>query len=205
MTPPKQPIKDAHHPITMLDETLDHQGFRKVVTYQYREKDSGLEARREIVKTQSAIAVIAYDPDQQKLMMIRQFRLGAQLATDKGMTIEVVAGLIDADEEPANAAKRELLEESGLDALSLEHCCSFLTTPGLTDEMIHLYFARVDASNLAVEAGEASETERTFPFLLSVEEAMAAVDENTITNGIAMLALMWFQRHHVKLLESAIT
>jgi len=198
-----QAVEDTHLPVTVLDESNDHEGFRKVVTYRYREDESGLEAKREIVVAQSAVAVIAYDAALEKLVMIRQFRFGAQLTTGRGMSVEVVAGLIDEGEDAESTVIRELKEESGLDAKSIRHCCSFLTTPGMSNEMIHLYFAHVDASELVGEAGEESETEQTFPFLLTLDDAMSAVDENRITNVIAMFALMWFERHQKTLLAGA--
>ncbi|MEO1397841.1 MAG: NUDIX hydrolase, partial [Pseudomonadota bacterium] len=147
------PIADVFLPVDITAETTDHQGFRTVTTTHYRETESGLEARRELVRTHKAVAVVVYDPTLDRLVMIKQFRLGAQLAMGRGFCVEVVAGLIDPGETPEETAVRELKEEAGLDALRVEHLCSFLTTPGLTDEVIHLFYAQVDASDLAAVAG----------------------------------------------------
>lgn len=197
-----EPIEDTPHGISSVDETTKHSGFRTLKTFSYREADSEKAIDRELLVARHAVAVVAYDPAQDRLVMIRQFRLGAQLGTGKGMCVEVVAGLIDDGEDPATSAKRELEEEAGLSALHLEKLCQFLTTPGVTDEVIHLFYAQVDASNLQAEAGEASESERTFPFLLSLEDALEAVDSNGIQNGIAMIALLWFARHKERLTGS---
>ncbi len=191
----KDGVKDTHHAVSVAKETLNHDGFRAVFTYDYREDQSGLEARREIVVGKHAVALVVFDPKLEKLVMIRQFRLGAQLANGRGMTVEIPAGLIDEGEEPQDTARRELFEETGLEAKRITPLCNFLTTPGLTSETIHLYYAEVDAGNLAENGGMASETEETFPFMLSVDEALAAVDNNKIHNGIAMLGLLWFSRH----------
>ena len=195
-------ISASHLPITIESSDLGYDGFRQVVTYRYREDESGNSARREIVRGQHAVAVVAYDPNLDQLVMIRQFRLGAQLGVGKGLSVELAAGLIDEGEDAASAAARELKEETGLDALSIKPMCRFLTTPGLTDEVLNIYYAEVNAQNLAEEAGHASETEQTFPFLLSLQEAMDAIDSNNINNGIVMIGLMWFARHKNQLLDA---
>ena len=94
-------IKDAFLPITIWQDEQSYSGFRQVHTYTYREDESGISARREIVSGQHAIAVVAYDPKLEKLVMIRQFRIGAQLGTGKGLCVELAAGLIDHGKPPA--------------------------------------------------------------------------------------------------------
>ncbi len=196
-------IEDTHLPVTIEREETSFQGFRKVVTYDYREDESLLAAKREIVSGNISVAVVAYDPALESLVMIRQFRLGAQMGTGKGRTVEIPAGMVDDGDTPEDTARRELLEETGLIALSLKPLCQFLTTPGMTDEIVHLFYAQVDASNLKEEAGLASETEQTFPFTLTLEEALEAVDKNALYNGIVMLGLFWFARHRNNLINSS--
>jgi len=189
--------------IDVLSRTSDHEGFRNVETITYRERESRMEAKREIVIAQQAVAVLVFDPKLDRLVLIRQFRLGAQLAHGRGFCSEVVAGLIDPGEEPEVSAVRELEEEAGLKALRVEKLCSFLTTPGVADELLHLYYIEVDATDLASESGIGSETEQTFPFTLTLEDALAAIDEGRITNGIAMIAIYQFARHRDRLLKGA--
>ncbi len=192
-------VKDIHLPVTMNNTQEVYRGFRRLNLIDYEEDGSGLRAKRELVEGQNAVAVVVYDPKLELLVMIRQFRLGAQLGTGRGFTCEIVAGMIDDGEQPVETAKRELIEETGLIATRVEHLCQFLTTPGLTSEVVHLFYAEVDASNLAVSAGVEGESEQTFPFLLTYDEAMEAVDQNNVYNGIVMLGLMWFSRHRKKL------
>ena len=188
-------IEDTHLPISIDLQETSFEAFRKVVTYDYRENASQLSARREIVTGRHAVAIVAYDPKIERLVMIRQFRLGAQLGTGKGMTIEIPAGLIDEGETAENTARRELLEETGLTTTKVQPLCQFLTTPGMTDEVLHLFYAEVDATNLVERAGADGESEQTFPFTSTLEEAMDAVDSNALYNGIVMLGLLWFMRH----------
>jgi len=187
--------------VEVLERSLDYEGFRKVETITYRESEPGIEVKREIVIAQHAVAVVAFDPKLDRLVMIRQFRIGAQLAHGRGFCTEVVAGLIDPGEEPETSAIRELEEEAGLIANRVEKLGAFLTTPGIVDELLHLYYVEVDASDLSAESGVGSETEQTFPFTLTLEDALAAIDDGRITNGIAMIAIFQFARHRGRLLK----
>ena len=72
------------------------------------------------------MAVVAYDPKLDQLVMIRQFRIGAQLGVGKGPSVELAAGLIDDGEDAA--AARELKEEIGFSVIGIEPMCQFLTT-----------------------------------------------------------------------------
>lgn len=195
--------RDTPLPVTIESEDVSFEAFRKVVTYTYREDESGRAARRELIVAGQSVAVIVLDPKLDKLVMIRQFRLGAQLGTGCGFTSEIPAGRVDEGEEPLETARREVAEETGLNLTHIEQLCQFLTTPGMTDEVMHLFYAEADASNLITEAGLEGETEQTFPYLVKLEDAMRAIDENHIHNGIVMLALMWFSRHRDKLVRVA--
>lgn len=191
--------RDDFLAVDTLNVENSFEGFRRVETITYREEESRLEARREIVVAHRAVAVIAYDPKLRRLVLIRQFRIGAQMANSKGFCVEVVAGLIDPGETAESTAIRELKEEAGLQAQRVEKICQFLTTPGLSDEMIDLYYAEVDASDLVHTAGLDGETEQTFPFTISLASALKAMDDNLFFNGIAMIALMRFEREYQRL------
>ena len=75
------------------------------------------------------------DPDP-TILMIRQYRYAA------GSPLwEIPAGTLNAGEDPEACARRELLEEAGVTAGHLQRLTSIWTTPGFTDEVIHLYLA----------------------------------------------------------------
>jgi ADP-ribose pyrophosphatase len=70
------------------------------------------------------------------VLLIRQFRYAT------GGTIwEIPAGVLESGEEPLDCARRELLEEVGAQARELTHLTTIYTTPGFTDELIHLFLA----------------------------------------------------------------
>ena len=94
---------------------------------------NGLQASREVIKHPGAVAIIALQ--DQHLLMVRQYRyaIGQE-------TLEIPAGKLDPQEQPLECAERELREETGYRG-TLEHISTFYTTPGFTDEVIHLYLA----------------------------------------------------------------
>ena len=101
---------------------------------------NGKRGELEMVRHPGASAVVPFltDPsgDDPQIMLIRQFRHAAN-----GYIYEIPAGKLDGDEDPKVCAARELQEETGCSAESIEHLCTFYTTPGFTDERIHAFMA----------------------------------------------------------------
>ena len=96
---------------------------------------NGREASREVVEHPGAVAIVPVLPDG-RILLVRQFRhpVGKVL-------IEIPAGKLDKGEAPDRCALRELEEETGYRAGSLECKASIFTGPGFTDEVIHIYIA----------------------------------------------------------------
>ncbi len=94
----------------------------------------------EVVRHPGAAAIVpcTSDPEGEDptILLIRQYRYAAG-----GPVWEVPAGTLDPGEAPDACARRELFEETGVTAARLERLTSIWTTPGFTDEVIHLYLA----------------------------------------------------------------
>ena len=191
--------------IDEIDRERVYEGFRSVDVIRYREAGRGPErvVRREIMAARDAVAVIAWDPGLERLVLVHQFRIAAHDATGRGMEVEVVAGLIEPDErgEPDEEAtvRAELREEAGVEAGRCVRLCETLSSPGMSDERVVYWFAEVDASSMAERAGLDEETEETFPFLASLPDALAAIDAGRIANAIAILAILVFARRFAEL------
>lgn len=95
---------------------------------------NGKTATREIVKHPGAVAVLALVDD--KMLVVEQYRKPLERNQ-----IEIPAGKLDAGEDPLEAAKRELEEETGYSCDTMKLVCSFYTSPGFANEIIHLYVA----------------------------------------------------------------
>ena len=108
---------------------------------------NGKQASREVVEHPGAVAIIPVLPDG-RILLVRQFRhpVGQVL-------LEIPAGKLDPGESPDACAARELEEETGYRAKSLERKASVFTGPGFTNEVIHLYLAH-DLFKTAVNPDE---------------------------------------------------
>ncbi|MFQ5934238.1 MAG: NUDIX hydrolase, partial [Dehalococcoidia bacterium] len=92
-------------------------------------------ACREIVEHGEVVFIVPVDADD-NVLLVRQYRKPAE-----EVLLEIPAGGIDPGEEPADAAQRELREETGYMAGNLEPMASFYTSPGFCTEFSHLYLA----------------------------------------------------------------
>jgi ADP-ribose pyrophosphatase len=160
-----------------------------------------LQQRREVLRVGRVVGVLALDPDRGEVVLIRQFRLPAHLATGKGELVEIVAGHVEAGEDPVAAASRECMEEIGIRPRALYEMFSFMPAPGSIDEYATLYLAIVDASLVPDEAGAPDEAERTRPMRIEVATAIAALERGEMHNGFLILALQWLARHWPRLDE----
>lgn len=120
---------------------------------------------REIVDHSDVIAVLPVLDDGQ-IVLVRQFRKSAER-----VLLELPAGGIDGDESPEEAVRREMEEETGYAVESLEHLCSFYTSPGYTTEFMHLYRAT------GLKPGKATEeTDQIEVIILPLEEALTRIN-----------------------------
>ena len=101
----------------------------------YRYAD-GEEVERDVIRHPGAVGIVCHDGED--LGLVRQPRQ----AVDDPDVLEIPAGKLDEEgEEPLETAKRELAEEIGKQAAEWEPLGSFYTSPGFTDEQVHLFLA----------------------------------------------------------------
>lgn len=143
------------------------------------EMENGVKADREIVRHCGAVAVLARLPDG-RFAMVRQFRK----PLDQHM-LEVVAGILEPGENPDYAARRELKEETGYDACSLERVGGIYPSPGYTDEHIEVFFAELNGD---ADPSDLDHDEHVELVLLSRSEIERKIQEEEIKDGKTLAA-----------------
>lgn len=141
-------------------------------------------SKREMVHHPGAVAVVALD-DEQNVLLVRQFRLGAGK-----VLYEIPAGTLNAGETPEVCAARELQEEAGYKPGKLEALGGYYTAPGYTTEIIHIYLATdLSESRLQGDADEIIEVER-----VPLSRALAMIEEGDISDGKTLVGLLQVAR-----------
>jgi ADP-ribose pyrophosphatase len=147
---------------------------------------NGTTGELEMIRHPGASAVVPFlsDPagDDPQVMLIRQYRYAAE-----GYLYEVPAGRLDANEAPEHCARRELREETGCEAERVEHLVTIYTTPGFTDEKIHLFMAvGITRGETSREADEFIEVET-----MVLSRALSLVERGEIRDAKTALALLY--------------
>ena len=163
--------------------------------------DTGKLISRELFVRHDAVCVLPYDPQRDCVVLIEQFRVGALDKSVNPWLIELVAGRIDKDEQPEEVARREAVEEAGLELAELWPLTQYYPSPGGSDERVHLYVGRCDSRGAGGVHGLEEEGEDIRVLVWSLDEALAALDDGRIDNAASIIALQWLALNRDKLRE----
>jgi len=94
---------------------------------------------------------------------------------------------------------RECVEEIGVRPRALYRMFEFLPAPGSIDEYATMFLGLVDAAGIPERAGAAHEKEATRPMRVTIEAAIAALEDGAMRNGFLILALQWLSLHRDRL------
>ncbi|WP_298441441.1 NUDIX domain-containing protein [uncultured Ferrimonas sp.] len=159
--------------------------------------------QREVFERGDAVVVLPYDARRDAVVLVEQIRIPALRTAANPWQLELVAGIVEAGESAADVAKRELMEESGLTALSLHKICSYLPSPGGCSERHTLYLAQVTVADERQVFGLASEQEDIRRHVVSRTEAMALLQAGSIDNAATVIGLQWLALNLAALPELA--
>jgi ADP-ribose pyrophosphatase len=176
------PLADQRDPAELLERETVFEGKVWDVVRDRVRFGAG-ELVREYVRHTGAVAVLAIDDDD-RVLLINQYRqpIGTR-------DWEIPAGLLDVEgEEPLAAAKRELAEEADLQASEWSDPITFHSTPGGSDEVLHVYEARGLSATMTFDRidEEAEIVLRWAP----LDEVVDAVLDGRLHNAILMIAVL---------------
>ncbi len=185
--------------VRVTERRLVYRGFFdfEVVKLQHRRFDQSTSevVTREILHIPDAAAVLPYDPVSDVVVLIEQLRAGALHHAEGPWLIEAVAGLVEAGEAPEATALREIVEETGVEAVCLERIGVYIASPGAVTERTTVFIARIDSRRAGGVHGLAAETEDIKSHVLPRETAFAWLEEGRIVAANAVVALRWLQVH----------
>jgi len=143
---------------------------------------NGKEGEREVVEHSGAVAVVPVT-EEGNIILVKQFRKAVEEET-----IEIPAGKLDPGEEPEICALRELQEEIGFTAGTLKYKFSYYTSPGFSNEILHLFIARnLEESKLACDDDEFIETLQVSP-----EAILHMIMKGEIKDGKTITGILAF-------------
>ena len=158
-----------------------------------------VEIKRELFHRGDAVAVLLYDPVNDKLVMIEQFRIGAIGDEDGPWLLEIVAGVVEEGESVKDVARRECREEAGLDVHAFETIHTFYSSPGGCSEKIYILCGLVDSTKANGIHGIADEGEDIKVSVLDYDEVVDLLDSDHISSAIPIIGLQWLQLNRERL------
>lgn len=190
----------------VIDEQSRWRGFFEVVEVSLRHRLFGGgwsgEVRRVVARRREAVGVLIYDPWIDCLAVAEQFRVGALRRQPSPWLMELIAGLMETGESPEDVARRECMEEAGVELRALERVAAYYSSPGGSDEYFHLYCGCADLAGAEGLYGLDSEAEDIRLHVLPVPEVLAMAEDGRIDNAHSLVAIHWFARHHQRLRAS---
>ncbi len=189
----------------IINKEILYSGFFRIEKYCLQHTLYGggwsAEINRELFVRGSCVAVLLYDPERDKVVLIEQFRAGAILNPDRAWLVEIVAGAIEENETAKEVAYRESIEEAGCDIQELIVINEFYTTPGGASERITLFCGKIDSSKVGGIHGLDHEDEDIWVRTVDFDEAYRMVENNEIESAIPIIAIQWLALNKEKILQ----
>jgi ADP-ribose pyrophosphatase len=187
----------------IIGREVGYQGFFRLEKYRLRHTlfagGWSAEIDRELFRRGNCVAVLLYDPDADKVVLIEQFRVGGVLQPEKAWMLEIVAGAIEEGETAEEVAYRESMEEAGCEIQELMLINEFYTTPGGSSEWITLFCGKVDSTHVGGIHGLDHENEDIFVRAVYFDEVYQMLEDRMIESAIPMLAIQWLALNRSKL------
>ncbi|SNR87079.1 ADP-ribose pyrophosphatase [Anaerovirgula multivorans] len=140
-------------------------------------------SKREIVEHSGGVGVLGVTKDD-KIIFVRQFRKPVE-----EILLEIPAGKIEANENPESCALRELKEETGYSTTNIKKMLEFYTTPGFSNEILHIYLAKDLQEGIATP----DEDEYIEAVYLTLDEAIKKITDGEIKDSKTIIAVLAYK------------
>lgn len=167
----------------LIKKETKYDGPRFNVIQKQYERDDGVKIIRDCVEPGNAVIILAVN-ENDEVIFIDQYR-----ETIENIALELPAGMIEYGEDPKEAAKRELEEETGIKAKNIEYLTSCFTSAGYTAEKIYVYLA----TDFEYGKQHLDETEEILAIKkIHIEDAMKMILEDKIDHASVYIAIQTY-------------
>ncbi|OCG63621.1 ADP-ribose diphosphatase [Gilliamella sp. GillExp13] len=189
-----------------LTKRILYKGFFSLLEYrfQYRKFDGSISeiVTREILERAQAVVLLAYDVKRDEVVLIEQIRIAAIETQDSPWILELIAGMMDHENESfEEVARREAMEEAGVVIGRCKPIISYLASPGGLTEQLHILVGEVDSSTAEGIHGLDEESEDIKVHVVSRTQAYQWVKDGVINNAASIIALQWLELNHELLIK----
>lgn len=196
MTAPDNTVPD----VEILSRREVYRGRASVeeITFRQRRRDGSVQdLTREVVRYGlNVVAVLPIDPVEGRLLLCRQLRLPMLVDQNDPFPLEACAGRLEQGEVAEEGARRELLEEFGVTALTLTHVMASYTSPGILGARADLYLATYDSAARASGGGLAEEGEDIEVLEMGFTEAAHLLRTGQLRDAKSVILLQHLMLKH---------
>lgn len=191
--------------VEIIGQSVAYAGFLHLAQYRVRVATPGggpgETLYRERIEGLRAAAVLPFDPANERIILVKQFRIGALGAPSGAWLLEPPGGLIDEGESPEAAARREAWEEAGCRLGPLAPILRCQTSPGVSDECVSLYCGAVDSDSVATMGGRHGEGEWTEVVNLDLDTAIRDLGRGMLTAATLIISVQWLAVNRRRLVD----
>jgi ADP-ribose pyrophosphatase len=184
---PTEPQKLKGKAKVMSSETV-YQGKVFWVTADEVEEPGGVKARRDVVRHNGSVVVLAVDtktnPKDPGILLIRQYRHAANQ-----FLLELPAGRIEPGEKLIPAAKRELIEETGYRAKHWAKHVKYFASPGFVSEAMNILIAE----DLTLGEATPEEDEKIELYMTPLSEVIRMIHNDEIHDGKTLIGVLFYE------------
>ncbi len=183
--------------------SIDYSGFTQMKNYTLKhalhEGGWSQTLEREVNLRRDAVTVLPVDIHTDQVILVEQFRIGPYAQGEDAWLKEVVAGIIEPNETKQAVAVRELMEETGCQALNSQFIFDYFPSPGGSAEKISLFVCQVNSLGVREFHGCRDEGEDIRVHVMAIDNVLALLANGQITSAPTIIALQWLSIHYPNL------